>query len=280
MIGCKTGKVLEYAVRSKTCRVCDRAERYGYKGKEHDCRKNWSGSAKAMEPDMVVEMVEKVREKGIRTVSLVGDEDASTISLVRMKLDQSIKKKSDRNHIRKTVSSLLYGVNKRHKSFSVRCVKYIMKLFSYMLSANSNNKEGIIKGLQALSAHPFDDHTYCGTWCDKQKESFKIYKSLPHGKPLSDTAVQLEVKGIFQSNIKHADKLSCLGSTQANESLNKTIATKAPKHLHLSGSANLNYRVAAAIAQKNVGQRYLIDVRISYYSFCCLLKTVVSLKYA
>ncbi|KAH3788283.1 hypothetical protein DPMN_166419 [Dreissena polymorpha] len=51
-----------------------------------------------------------------------------------------------------------------------------------------------------------------------------------------------------------------LGSTQANESLNKSIASKAPKQLHLSGSANLNFRVAAGVAQKNLGSCYLTNV--------------------
>lgn len=49
--------------------------------------------------------------------------------------------------------------------------------------------------------------------------------------------------------------MNCLESAQANESLTKTIASKAPKHFHLSGSANLNYRIAVNITQKNAGQR-------------------------
>lgn len=51
-----------------------------------------------------------------------------------------------------------------------------------------------------------------------------------------------------------------MGSTQANESLNMTIASKAPKRCHFSGSASLNYRVAAGVAQKNIGHGYITKV--------------------
>ena len=38
MIGCKTGKVVGYAVRSKTCAKCERG------AGDHLCRKNWTGN--------------------------------------------------------------------------------------------------------------------------------------------------------------------------------------------------------------------------------------------
>lgn len=58
MIDSLTGKVVDFAVRSKQCRTCERTST-----KEHDCRKNWAGSSKAIEPDMVVEMLERTQKK-------------------------------------------------------------------------------------------------------------------------------------------------------------------------------------------------------------------------
>ncbi len=60
MIGAETGKIIGYSVRSKFCKTCDEANRKGTKAKMHDCRLNWDGSSKAMEQDMVVEMVWKL----------------------------------------------------------------------------------------------------------------------------------------------------------------------------------------------------------------------------
>ena len=42
-----------------------------------------------------------------------------------------------------------------------------------------------------------------------------------------------------------------------------TVAAKAPKRLHLSGSESTSFRVAAATAQKNLGTKYLLKVCLS-----------------
>ncbi|CAC5355223.1 unnamed protein product [Mytilus coruscus] len=67
--------------RSKACRICQRAE--------------ISGSAKAMEPDMVVDMVKESRSKGANITAIIGDEDTTTIARLRAKVDPTIVKLSD-----------------------------------------------------------------------------------------------------------------------------------------------------------------------------------------
>lgn len=53
MIGTKSGKVIGYSTRNKRCAVCEAVSRAGQaKVRSHDCRLNWSGSSKAMEPNM------------------------------------------------------------------------------------------------------------------------------------------------------------------------------------------------------------------------------------
>ena len=56
------------------------------------------------------------------------------------------------------------------------------------------------------------------------------------------------------------DKLANLESSNANENMNNIIARKAPKAVHFSGSESLDYRVSAAVAQKNEGHSYIIQV--------------------
>ena len=51
-----TGKVLDYTTKNKAWRSCDAAKRAGKQPNEHDCRKNHSGSSKAMEPLSAVEL--------------------------------------------------------------------------------------------------------------------------------------------------------------------------------------------------------------------------------
>lgn len=57
MIGSNTGKVLSYSYRCRICRFCDRA--IDRVPKDHDCRKNWEKSSKAMESDMAIEVIHK-----------------------------------------------------------------------------------------------------------------------------------------------------------------------------------------------------------------------------
>lgn len=52
--------------------------------------------------------------------------------------------------------------------------------------------------------------------------------------------------------MNQAKKLANLSSSQANESLNNTIASKDPKAKHYSVSANLSYRVGTAVLQKTM----------------------------
>lgn len=53
--------------------------------------------------------------------------------------------------------------------------------------------------------------------------------------------------------MNQAKKLANVSSSQANESLNNTIASKAPQAKHYSASASLSYRVETAVLQKNEG---------------------------
>ena len=60
--------------------------------------------------------------------------------------------------------------------------------------------------------------------------------------------------------INNADKLAPLGSSQANEALNNTIGSKAPKIRHYASSESNDYRVACAVSQKNIGHSYVAQV--------------------
>ena len=101
MIGAETGKIIGYSVRSKFCKTCDEANRKGTKAKMHDCRLNWDGSSKAMEQDMVVEMVQNIKNSGITVGTIIADDDTTTIARLRKKVNPNIKKMSDRNHVKK-----------------------------------------------------------------------------------------------------------------------------------------------------------------------------------
>lgn len=262
MIGKYTGKITNYKVRSRSCRVCSSASSRNETAKEHDCRKNWDGSAKAMEQDMIVEMVSECNEKGFKTGTVIGDDDSTTIARLRRHVDVNIKKISDKNHVKKNFSKTLYKLQNANKNFTATIIKYLKKCFNYVIAQNHGNTIEMEKGLKSLSKHPFGDHSMCNkSWCRFVTNPLEIYKSLPNGKPIQDQRLKETLTEVLDSYIQHAEKLASLGSTQANESFNKTVGSKAPKSHHFSGSASLNYRVAGSVLQKNIGYTYVSLVR-------------------
>lgn len=106
MIGAKTGKVINYAVRSKSCRVCENASKSILKPGAHDCRKDFEGSAKSMESDMVVSMVKDMNEKGIKMGTSVADDDAATLCRLRAESIDISKKSCSKKLL---ISSFLFA---------------------------------------------------------------------------------------------------------------------------------------------------------------------------
>ena len=261
MIGPESGKVVNYAVRAKNCRVCSLAENSHSAPPEHDCHVNYCGSAKGMESDMVIDMVKELHDKGEIVEAIVGDEDTTTISRLRATVDKQITKLSDKNHVKKLLGNSLYSIKKDHKSLTIKVIQYLQKCFAQTLSKGKGDSETIAKNVTAMGYHPFGDHSHCSEdWCTFLKNPQAKFKYLPHGRPLTDVRLQSALQDIFTSYAASSDKLASLGSTQANESFNKIVSSKAPKSNHYSSSRSLMHRVAASVAQKNEGQKYILDV--------------------
>ena len=108
MIGAQTGKSIGYSVRSKFCNTCDESTRTGKTPKKHDCPMNWSGSAKAMEQNMIIEIMRKCNDSGASVDTIIVDDDTTTIAKIKQRVNPDIKKRSD--------SNALYSLRKKHKT--------------------------------------------------------------------------------------------------------------------------------------------------------------------
>ena len=140
------------------------------------------------------------------------------------------------------------------------------------MSQNKGNVQGLQKNLRAIVAHAFGKHDNCRTasvsWCGflQDPNTYK-HKSLPHGKDLQDEHLQKDLSTVVEIFVKNADKLAPLGSSQANESLNNSVGSKAPKIRHYGASESNDYRVACAVGQKNIGYSYVSEVFGNYREF-------------
>ncbi|XP_077988114.1 uncharacterized protein LOC144442609 [Glandiceps talaboti] len=262
LLGRETGKVLAYSTRCKQCRVCESA-RDGAKVRQHNCHRNWSGSAKAMEASIAVETVKEVEEV-VKIDSVTMDDDSTTIAKLHAEVRPDIVKNKDNNHTKKGFANKLYKLKeqKGYCQLSTKVINYLQKCFNYAVTQNHGNPEGLKKNLQAIMPHSFGDHMKCDRkWCryPTDPNSYK-HKSLPYGKDLSGSDLREDLEKVMNTYLATAKELARIGSSQGNESMNMVIASKAPKAKHYSGSTSFNYRVAAAVAQKNLGHTYVSQV--------------------
>ena len=100
-----------------------------------------------------------------------------------------------------------------------------------MLQQNNGNPDKIAIGLKAVVKNMRGNHSYCQEWCCFLKDPEKYrHHNLPYGKDLTDESLHMALSNVF-INID-VNKLAFLSSTQANESFNDTVVSKAPKATH------------------------------------------------
>ena len=80
--------------------MCD----IGHSPADHDCRLNFHGSAKSMEPSAAVKVTTEsniLKECNLELGIFIGDDDSSTISAIRNSSQHRVIKHSDTNHTRR-----------------------------------------------------------------------------------------------------------------------------------------------------------------------------------
>lgn len=152
------------------------------------------------------------------------------------------------------------------QSSSGQVIEYFQRCFTYALKQNKNDPDGIKTSLRAIIPHSFGDHSCCCiSWCGYLKDptSYK-HSTLPYGKDLEGQDLKLCLQQVMEIFVSNAEKLAPLGSSQANESLNNTIGSKAPKIRHYGSSESNDFRIACAVSQKNLGHGYVTQVSFKY----------------
>ena len=154
IIGVNTGKCIDYGMKNKYCRTCLIAEKKDEKPQIHDCLKNFSGTAKAMEAAICKDLFKK---KKIIKFS------KSTSALVIPDLE----KWSDKNHVLRTLGktllqnkSLNFGAGNIRLNDNV--IEYITYNFSTALNQNKGEPEGLQRTLTSIVLHTFGKHKNCG----------------------------------------------------------------------------------------------------------------------
>ena len=132
-------------------------------------------------------------------------------------------------------------------------------MLAYALRQNKGNADGLQAALSAGVPHMYGDHTGCGSWCGHSSNPLTYkHSGLPYGRDLTNQATKAALSNLFNAYAQSAAKLD--SSSQVNESFNNTVSGKQPKSRSYASSASFNYRVAAAVCQKNIGYSYVTKV--------------------
>ena len=227
--------------------------------KDHDCRRNWAGSAKAMEPDIAVQITAKNKdfeEHNVILKTLVGDDDSSTIAAVNRENEQEVEKWSDINHATRKLSNALWAA-KIHR----QVIEYLKHCFTCAIKKNANDVKAIKADLSSIVPHAFDEHNNCGDWCGYKRDPLNFkHKYLPKNKCLEGEKLRATLTSIMNNFCDNAEKLAGCGSSQANESFNAIVVSKNPKSRHYGGSESYDFRVSSGVCQKNLGTKYIEKV--------------------
>ncbi|XP_066596884.1 uncharacterized protein [Prorops nasuta] len=230
-----------------------------HKKEDHDCRQNFQGSAKAMEPavgNLLSNQSNILQNSCLNVRVLIGDEDSSTISAVRKGANKKIFKLSDRNHLHKLFNSDLYKLRTQFSEMRKKnVVPHIKKCLCYAITQNKGNSLELANAMRSIPDHLFNNHENCGSWCLQGKDRTSQQTVLLKQEELYNT-----LKEVFYRYANNAHKFSITASSQANESINNIMAHKAPKNCCYSRSESADFRYASSICTKNEGDKHLLQV--------------------
>ena len=149
---------------------------------------------------------------------------------------------------------------------SQKVIDYLQKCFSYCLSQNKGDPEKMRNSLVAIVPHAFGDHKTCKenklNWCKWLEDPDNVsHNDLPNGKDLKGENLKANLTNLFEvySSDTVINKLVENASSQSNESFHSTAGSKVPKIRFYGGSESADQRIAAAVAQTNIGKQYLLD---------------------
>ena len=232
--------------------------------KQHDCRKNHSGSSKAMEASAAVKLFTNVTKSNVKFSTYTGDDDSTTE--LHLKVPYGVEKWSDTVHIKRSLTTRLYNLSQRSKFpncsiSSQKVINYLVKCFTYCIAQNKGNHTEMKTGMQNIVPHAFGDHHgWDESWCGSKKDPENYnHKDLPYGKDLHRDNLKSALTSLFgeYSTDTVIRKLVPSANSLRNESLNSVVGSKNPKIRYYGGSESNDFRVSCGISQINLGYAYI-----------------------
>jgi hypothetical protein len=198
IIGVRTGKIIFADTRCSTCLICDKHKKAIMAGMDgnvpvppHDCQKNWSGPATAMESDIIRQGFLESRQHGLVYTKFIGDGDASVHANVENVYPGiKVKKIECKNHLFKNLTKKCMAIamnkltGKKGKSISIperRDLNHQLKRIPiairmavkhYMPTKTDDSWKELQEDILNIPLHIFGRHSKCKSYfCDTSKNT-------------------------------------------------------------------------------------------------------------
>lgn len=263
LVGVQSGKVIAYKSYNRMCKQCQIIEKTG-KYVEHDCRVNYFGCAKGMEAEGAVDLVknsQSLKDADVQIGGFIADNDSGSKKAVQEAVDYPVLIQSDIAHTKKNFKNMLWEIAKDKKKdpeseLSKDMITQFVRSFASAVHQNKGRLEDMKSAILNIANHAKGNHANCKEWCGavSRKENYESSIALENDVTIA------EVEKLIEKVSNNAESYLTAGSSQSNESVNNTMASKNPKRLCLSLSASTDYRFSASIAQKNEDELYVEEV--------------------
>lgn len=217
-----------------------------------------------MEPRGAAELVAKskiLKKAQIEVGFFIADNDTTCESHIRNAGNDYFFKQSYIIHTTKGVGKHMHEIRKNksldpQQELTLDAIKHIQTCFSSVVHQNKGDVPKMKKALENIPYHLFDLHANYGQWCKNGSNKENTLRKRFSNAHLFDALVKF-------FSLLDARKFCSAASSQANESVNATMATKAPKRLSLSKSESADFRYSATVAQKIVVMTTLEELWIN-----------------
>lgn len=197
LIGYHTGKVIGIGTKNLYCKVCWSFLENGKVDKEkenfprdHNCTRNHELSPGAMEPAILIEILNELLDDDIIVNIFIGDGDSASLAAVREKnpyvaYGLTVEKwdcylHATRNYANKlrTVAANASNLSAKFSDVMKAQVRSIIKKRNTELQSNPGAKDDLIqalhKDIMTLPKHVLKDHSACPESCPKKHDDTEI----------------------------------------------------------------------------------------------------------
>lgn len=300
VIGTETGKVIDQEVLSSFCQVCRRWENEQHKptvqeweewreDNPHECSKNFTGSAGAMEVEGMLRIFKRSVEKHqVKYMGYIGDGDTKSYTKVKEAEPygphELITKIECVGHVQKRFGSRLRQLKASYKGKKLSdgkvlsgksrltdtVINEMQSYYGNAIRGNSSSIEDMRTAVWAIWYHKSSTdehpkHQFCppgrNSWCKyRRAEATGILDFYKHPKSLPMPVMEA-IKPVFEALTSTELLKRCIGgkTQNANESLHSVIWRFCPKIVFVSKRI-LQIGAALATIIFNIGIAGLLDV--------------------